>query len=110
VGIDRSRLNAITARDVTLDRVTFAGMLVTDTTIAGGTWTNTRFKRDAMRENLIQESKFENCALTDCEFSGCIFRRTVLRNLNLKGVTVRNVDFTGMTLEDDEAFKKAAGV
>jgi len=31
------------------------------------------------------------------------------RNLNLSGLTVRNVDFTGMTLESDEAFRKAAG-
>ena len=62
------------------------------------------------RECVIAESTFDNCELTGCEFAGCTFRRTTFRNLKLTGLTVRNVDFTGLTLETEADFRNAAGM
>jgi uncharacterized protein YjbI with pentapeptide repeats len=114
--IDRCNIQLLTVRDATVNRLSLAAIKTTGLTIAGGTWQDVKLRRNPSgmgaggRECLVQEALFENCTLTNCDFAGCTFRRTTLRNLNLTGVTVRNVDFTGQTLETEEAFRRAAGL
>jgi len=105
---NRSTVNALLVRDIVLDRVTLGAARVMDFKLTGGAWTNVCFVREST--SVLQESTFDNCTLADCTFIGCTFRRTTLRNLKLTGISVRNVDFTGLTLETDEAFRRAAGI
>jgi uncharacterized protein YjbI with pentapeptide repeats len=111
--IERSSVQSFKLRKATLDKASFISLRVSDVTISGGQWTDVKFRREAggtMRECLLSETLFENCELAACEFVGCTFRRTTLRNVKLAGITVRNVDFTGMTLESEADFRRAAGI
>ena len=111
VTVERSALQVLALRDVTLDNTVISAARGHMITLAGGAWKNVRIGRQMPgKECVLEESRFENCTLTDCEFSGCTFRRTTLRGLTLAGKTVRNVDFTGMVIESEEAFRQAAGV
>jgi uncharacterized protein YjbI with pentapeptide repeats len=114
--VERSTVQGLAVKGAALDGVTLQCTRVAETTVTGGTWTNVKFRRDALglgsggRDSSLQEATFEDCTLTDCDFVGCTFRRTTLRGVRLTGVTVRNVDFTGLTLESEAAFRAAAGV
>ena len=112
--IERAHVQGLKATGATLEQVTLSGLRVSDLKITGGTWNDVKIRREAAsiggRDCLISETTFDNCTLTGCEFAGCTFRRTTLRNLKLAGLAVRNVDFTGLTLESEEAFRRAAGL
>lgn len=116
LAIERSQLQSLIVRDSILDRVALHATRLDEVTINHSTLTNTRFRRFALgsgvgsRESTLQESTLDHTSLTDCDFLGCTFRRTTLRNLALTGLTIRNVDFTGLTLDSEEAFRKAAGL
>jgi uncharacterized protein YjbI with pentapeptide repeats len=111
VTVERSHVQTLTARDVTLENTLISGARGFDVTLAGGAWKDVRICRQmGGNENVLEETRFENCALTGCEFAGCTFRRTTLRGVNLSGITVRNVDFTGRVMESAEAFRQAAGI
>jgi uncharacterized protein YjbI with pentapeptide repeats len=116
MAIERSQVQALTVKDSTLDRLALHATRMDEVTISNSKLTNTRFRRYALgsgvgsRESVVTESTIDGCTLTDCDFLGCTFRRTTLRNLSLSGLTIRNVDFTGLTLDSEDAFKKAAGL
>jgi uncharacterized protein YjbI with pentapeptide repeats len=115
LAIERSHVQSLVCRDSTLESVSFSGLRVSDLALAGSTLSGVKFHREsnnllAGRDALMHESTLENCRLTDCEFAGCTFRRTTFRNLNLSGISVRNIDFTGLKIESEEAFRKAAGL
>jgi uncharacterized protein YjbI with pentapeptide repeats len=112
--IERSHIQGVKVNSATLEKVTLSGVRAADVKFAGGTWKDVKFARESAalggRESLLHETAFENCDLTGCAFTGCTFRRTMLRNLKLSGLCVRNVDFTGMTLENEADFRRAAGI
>ena len=115
LAIERTQMQGLVVKESTLEKVGLHSTRADNLTILHSSLVNTRFRRFALgsgvgsRESLITEMTIDQCTLRDCDFLGCTFRRTTFRNLNLSGLTVRNVDFTGMTLESDEAFRKAAG-
>jgi uncharacterized protein YjbI with pentapeptide repeats len=112
--IERSHVQQLHVRGATLQDVRLSGLKVHDVKITGGTWNDVKIRRENSglggRETLLNESAFENCDLTGCEFAGCTFRRTTFRNLKLAGITLRNIDFTALTLETEEDFRRVAGV
>lgn len=111
VTVERSALQVVSLRGVTLENTVISATRGHSITLAGGAWKGVRIGRQmGGKESWLEEARFENCTLTDCEFTGCTFRRTTLRGVTLAGKTVRNVDFTGMVIESEEAFRQAAGV
>lgn len=99
--LEGSRLDGLTIQTLRMDQIEFVGCEFSRVTMTGS---------DSWRWHDLSKTRFENCKLEGVRFSDCRMKNTIIRNVTLNEVGVRGTDFSGMTIDGNEAFLRAAGL
>jgi hypothetical protein len=89
-------------RLTSLKRAVFKGCVLTDVVFTGS-------DRWSWKKQGLKEVRFENCKLEKVLFTDCRLVDVTLRNITLKDRRFRGLNLSGMVIDGDEAFLKAAG-
>lgn len=84
-------------------RVVFKGCTLTDAVFTGS-------DRWSWKRQGLKNVRFENCRLEKALFTDCRLVDVTLRNITLKDRRFRGLDLSGMVIDGNEAFLKAAGL
>jgi uncharacterized protein YjbI with pentapeptide repeats len=89
-------------RLTSVKRVTFKGCSLTDAVFTGS-------DRWSWKRQGLKDVRFEDCRLEKVLFTDCRFVEVTFRNISLKDRRFRGLNLSGMVIDGNEAFLKAAG-
>lgn len=89
-------------RLTSVKRVTFKGCALTDAVFTGS-------DRWSWKKQGLKDVRFENCKLEKVLFTDCRLVDVTLRNVTLKDRRFRDLNLSGLVIDGNEAFLKAAG-
>ncbi|MDB5102961.1 MAG: hypothetical protein JWP91_650 [Fibrobacteres bacterium] len=102
VSLEDCEAKDLMVRLTSLKRVAFKGCGLTDVVFTGS-------DRWSWKKQGLKDVRFENCRMDKVLFTDCRLVDVTLRNVTLKDRQFRDLNLSGLVIDGDEAFLKAAG-